>query len=116
MDCRTLLANSIGQTLYGFDPDLGADQPKCNGTCAEVWPPFLINSEEASHLASPLSSVVRESGRIQLTYQGRPVYLFSLDRASGEKKGDGLGGVWHVIDAQELKAVESLQASPSELR
>lgn len=91
--CREVLANSFSQTLYVFDPDLGAEKPKCNGTCAEIWPPYLISPVEASQLSAPLSYVARESGRIQLTYQGRPVYLFHLDRTPGDLKGDGLGNV-----------------------
>ena len=29
-------------------------------------------------------------------YKGKPLYYFSMDKAAGDKAGDGRGMVWHV--------------------
>lgn len=93
-----ILANSLQQSLYVFDPDQDAGKPACNGKCAEVWPPITLSTEEIAALNNPdLGVQKRDSGLNQLTFKGRPVYLFNLDRTVGDIKGDGIGGVWHII-------------------
>lgn len=95
---ENILASSIGQTLYVFDPDQAAGKPSCNGKCAEVWPPITISDAEAAALNNPdLGVMKRDSGLNQLTFKGSPVYLFNLDRVQGDILGDGIGGVWHII-------------------
>ncbi|MFN7823825.1 MAG: hypothetical protein ACK5P6_00530 [Pseudobdellovibrionaceae bacterium] len=84
-------------TVYVFDPDLNAQLPFCKTDCAEVWPPVLITEEESKNLGEDLAFVKRHNNKLQLTFKGRPVYTFFADRLPGEAKGNGLGGVWHVI-------------------
>ena len=91
------LGTTFGQGLYTFDLDSG-NQSACNGACAEKWPPLLVSDEEAKLLVAPFSSIKRNSGIQQVTYQGKPLYTFFLDHAEGDDKGDGVGGVWHDID------------------
>lgn len=100
----TILTNTFQQAAYVFDPDqVGSGKSACNGKCAEVWPPLTISDQEAIALrrdekqSETLSTIKRESGLNQLTYLGRPIYLFNLDRAIGDVKGDGIGGVWHLV-------------------
>jgi len=95
---KSVLANSFRQTLYTFDPDQGGNSA-CDGKCAEVWPPLLLSEEEAASIVpgNKISVVVRKSGLKQLAYDGRPVYTFYADRAEGDIKGNGLGGVWHIV-------------------
>lgn len=96
-----LVADSIGKTLYVFDIDQGSNTSKCNADCAEVWPPYLITTAEAAGLKAPLGAVERANKKLQLTYEGRPVYTYIFDRAQGDDHGDGLGGVWHYIELEE---------------
>ena len=98
---EVLLGDSLGKTLYVFDVDQGSGTSKCTGDCAEVWPPYLISKEESSGLAAPLGSVERPNRKLQLTYEGRPVYTYIYDRKVGDELGDGLGGVWHYIEIEE---------------
>jgi predicted lipoprotein with Yx(FWY)xxD motif len=98
---RSLLASSFSQTLYVFDPDLKAGKSVCTGVCAEKWPPYTVTADEASKVSPPFSTQIRDNGLLQVTYEQRPIYLFHLDRAVGEIKGEGLGGVWHTIEATE---------------
>ena len=94
---QALLASSFAQTLYVFDPDQAAAKPSCAGTCAEKCPPLILSDAEGKTLRAPYAVVARDNGLNQVTYQGRPVYTFFLDRVPGDIKGDGLGGVWHII-------------------
>lgn len=97
---KEILADSFSRTLYVFDPDQGSEKPVCIGVCAEKWPPYALTAAEAASLQAPLGSIAREGGLTQLTYNGRPVYTFFLDRVVSDIKGDGLGGVWHLIELQ----------------
>ena len=95
-----VLASSFGQTLYTFDPDSSAPgSSACSGKCAETWPPITVSAEEVAAVNdSEFGTAARPSGLLQLTYDGKPVYTFNKDRAAGDTKGDGLGGVWHIIN------------------
>jgi len=39
----------------------------------------------------------RKDGKSQWAYDGKPVYFYSGDKKKGDKSGDGVGGVWHVV-------------------
>lgn len=94
----SVVANTFQQTLYTFDMDADG-QSACNGKCAEVWPPITLTPDEVAALNghATLGVITRASGLAQLTVKGQPVYLFHLDRNVGDIKGDGVGGVWHII-------------------
>lgn len=96
-----LLTDSKGNTLYVFDLDLNQKTSKCNAACAEIWPPYLITAQEAAELKAPLGSITRENGKAQLTYEGRALYSYALDRGIAAEAGDGIGGVWHYIELDE---------------
>ncbi|WP_374076099.1 hypothetical protein [Bdellovibrio bacteriovorus] len=100
-DGEKLVADSIGKTLYVFDPDMNKPTPTCTGDCAEVWPPYILTDEEALDLKAPLGHVLRANNKAQLTYEGRPVYTYAFDRVEGDDFGDGIGGVWHYIELEE---------------
>jgi predicted lipoprotein with Yx(FWY)xxD motif len=89
--------NSASRTVYVFDADLQSPgNSVCNDQCAMNWPPLIAPS---GNLPSPYSAVVRQDGRHQLAYQGRPLYTFVGDGAPGQTNGDGLdafGGLWHI--------------------
>ena len=95
---ENLVADIYGKTLYVFDLDQGLPTPKCTGDCAEVWPPYILSSDEAANLQAPLGSIVRANKKIQLTYDGRPVYTYTFDRKLGDDQGDDVGNVWHYIE------------------
>jgi mono/diheme cytochrome c family protein len=41
----------------------------------------------------------RDNGSIQVTYNGWPLYLFSIDRAAGATNGHKLDDRWYLVDA-----------------
>ncbi len=98
-----LLADTKGNTLYVFDLDQGKPAPTCSTDCAEVWPPYLISASEAKNLVAPLGSIARANKKVQVTYEGRPVYTYAFDRGVAADAGDDIGGVWHYIELEEAK-------------
>lgn len=97
--------NSAGFSVYVFDADLAKPgSSACNGqvdstgtACDVAWPPVAPPAGVA--LTTNFGTIKRTDGRTQLTYTGRPLYLFFGDTAPGQANGDGLnvfGGVWHL--------------------
>jgi predicted lipoprotein with Yx(FWY)xxD motif len=83
-----------GMTLYTFDKDVGG-VPSCYDACAAKWPAWLGTAD--AKLTEGWTLVDRKDGTKQWAYDGKPVYLFAGDKAKGDTKGNGLGGVWHDI-------------------
>ena len=94
----TVLTNSKGFTLYSFAPDTPTTS-KCNGTCAQNWPP-LKGPVTAAGVTGTFGTITRSDGSTQATFDGHPLYTFAGDTAPGQAKGNGLnaaGGLWHEI-------------------
>jgi len=86
-----------GHTLYVFDDDLAVpDESACYGSCADTWPPVLVEDGVASGVGG-LGTIQRQDLTLQATHQGRPLYFFSGDAAPGEQNGQGAGGTWWVV-------------------
>jgi predicted lipoprotein with Yx(FWY)xxD motif len=94
----TVLTNSKGFTLYSFAPDTPTTS-KCNGTCAQNWPP-VTGPVTAAGVAGTFGTIKRSDDSVQVTFDGHPLYTFVGDTAPGQNKGNGLnaaGGLWHEI-------------------
>jgi len=90
-----VLADAFGMTVYTFDKDTaGSGKSACTGPCAEMWPPVPVTGDR---VAAPYSVVTREDGAKQLAYKGKPLYLFAKDTKPGDRKGDKVKDVWHVV-------------------
>ncbi|WP_018691697.1 hypothetical protein [Algicola sagamiensis] len=81
-------------TLYTFDND-ALNESKCEGICAEKWPPFIAN--EADVRIAPFTKIQRADGHFQWAWKGQPLYFYFEDENTKDTNGDGVGGVWHVI-------------------
>jgi predicted lipoprotein with Yx(FWY)xxD motif len=94
----TVLTNAQGRTLYYFTADT-ATQSACSATCAQMWPPLLINGSggptSSTTLAGKLSAQTDANGN-QVEYNGHLLYTFSGDTAPGQTNGEGLFGKWFV--------------------
>jgi predicted lipoprotein with Yx(FWY)xxD motif len=96
-----ILVSAGGRTLY-HDSAERRDVVRCVGSCAVTWPPLLI-SAGAKPLAgrgaigSLLGTVRRPDGRVQVTYRGLPLYLYSGDMRAGQVNGQDVGGSWHAL-------------------
>lgn len=91
-----VLVDKAGMTLYTFDKDAaGSGKSVCNGPCAKNWPPLMAAAADAS--SGDWMVIVRDDGGKQWAYKGKPLYLWAKDQKSGDKTGDGVLGVWHVV-------------------
>ncbi|WP_413438808.1 hypothetical protein ACFDAU_04445 [Sulfuriferula sp. GW1] len=89
-----VLTDSAGMTLYTFDKDTAnSGKSACYGPCAALWPPAAATGS----LGGDYSAITRDDGTRQLAYKGKPVYLFAKDQKPGDKLGDNVKDVWHVI-------------------
>lgn len=90
-----ILVTNAGMTVYTFDKDV-ADSGKstCNGPCSTNWPPVSAKDVKT---AAPYSSVMREDGSSQLAYKGKPLYQFAADKKAGDRNGDNVKDIWHVV-------------------
>ena len=97
----TVLTNAKGFTVYTFAPDTMTTS-KCNGTCAQIWPPVHGPVTGGSGVTGNLGTIKRADGAIQATYNGHPLYTYAADTAPGQAKGNGVnasGGIWHEVTA-----------------
>jgi predicted lipoprotein with Yx(FWY)xxD motif len=65
--------------VYTFSGD-SSTKVACTGACAAVWPPVLTSSLPAATRsvdASKIGSVKLPNGTYQVTYNGKPLYLYS---------------------------------------
>ena len=95
----TLLTNAQGFTLYMFAPDT-AGTSKCNGSCAQVWPPVNGPVTAGPGVIGTLGTITRANGATQATYDGHPLYTYIGDSAPGQASGNNLnlnGGLWHIV-------------------
>ena len=89
------LTGANGMTLYTFDKDAaGSGKSLCNGPCATNWPPlFAMDGDTAS---GDYSIVMRDDGKKQWAFKGKPLYYWNKDQKPGDRTGDGFNNVWHT--------------------
>lgn len=95
------LVNQSGYTLYYFSSDSqGKGDSTCYDECAALWPPFYAaNLTIPENLRSiEFGTITRSDGLKQTTFKSWPLYLYSRDTGAGDTFGNGIKGVWHVID------------------
>ena len=105
-----MVTNAQGFTLCSFAPDT-ASMSKCNGACAQIWPPVTGPAAAGPGVTGRLGTITRADGSKQAAYDGHPLYTYTADTAPGQANGNGIGvngGVWH-----EVTASGAAPASPS---
>lgn len=97
-----VLVGAEGKTLYMFDNDKDGESA-CYAECEKAWPPLLAEEGEPKAVDGAkqdlLGTVERTDGGEQVTYKDMPLYYFAKDAAEGDVKGQGVKGVWYVVDA-----------------
>lgn len=90
-----VLVGPDGRTLYTFTKDsAGSGASACYQQCATNWPPLPVAS--GSKPIGDFSIVQRTDNTQQWAYKGWPLYYFAKDSQAGDKRGDGVGGVWKL--------------------
>lgn len=93
------LVDSKGMTLYFTQKD-SVGMSNVVGTTLQTWPVFnTTNVVVPSTLsASDFGAIIRNDGAMQTTYKGWPLYYYASDKADGDTMGQGIGGVWFVVN------------------
>ena len=100
-----VLATSTGRTLYLYTPD-GHNKSNCTGTCAQTWPPLMTPAKPIAGMGvkqALLATTRRANGKLQVTYNGHPLYKYVGDSGAGQTNGEGSGGIWFVVSAAGAK-------------
>lgn len=91
-----MLVNDKGLTVYTFDRDVAnSGKSVCNDKCAVAWPPVLATASDKP--GGDYSIVVRDDGRRQWAFKGKPLYTWPEDQEPGDKYGDNYNKVWHIV-------------------
>ena len=99
------LVNKTGMTLYTLSAERGgrfictqgSKIPGGNASCLSVWIPLTVAKGGMPTGASQLGTITRpDDGATQVTWQGRPLYTFTGDKAPGDASGNGFKdvGTW----------------------
>lgn len=88
-----VLTGAGGRTVYTFDKD-EPGKSNCSGGCLAAWPAFIAKPEA---VAKGEFGLINSSSGRQWTVNGKPLYYYVGDTQAGDRKGDGQGGVWHVV-------------------
>jgi predicted lipoprotein with Yx(FWY)xxD motif len=117
-----VLTNAAGFTLYTFQADKGSTSV-CYGACAQFWPPVIGTAQMAAgqNISGHFGTTTRKDGKIQVTYNGHPLYTYAGDTQPGQTSGNGInqsGGIWNVVTTSAsggagAGAASSPSSSPS---
>jgi predicted lipoprotein with Yx(FWY)xxD motif/plastocyanin len=93
------LVDDKGMTLYLYTKDT-KNTSTCYDKCATAWPPLLTSGAPTGAAgvdASLLGTTTRTDGKMQVTYNGWPLYYWFKDLKAGDTTGQLVGGVWFVL-------------------
>ena len=96
-----ILVDRRGQALYLFTKDRRGPS-RCYGDCAGTWPPLYTKGRPVAGrdvTAAKLGTVRRRAGRLQVTYDGKPLYYFASDSPGRIlcQNAFEFGGTWLVV-------------------
>ncbi|MGI9186480.1 MAG: COG4315 family predicted lipoprotein [Gaiellales bacterium] len=94
------LVDAKGWPLYSFGADSGTTSA-CYGSCATAWPPVIVKGKPTvgGRASSSLVGTIRRTdGTLQLTYGGRPMYLWYGDGPGVARchNVNEFGGLWQL--------------------
>jgi predicted lipoprotein with Yx(FWY)xxD motif len=97
-----VLFDANGQVVYVFENDRRNRSSCTSAECVKAWPPVLTREDPSAGAgveARLLGTIRRDDGRLQVTYDGRPLYFYEHE-APGEIKCHDVdlhGGLWWVV-------------------
>jgi predicted lipoprotein with Yx(FWY)xxD motif len=109
-----ILADNKGMTLYLYTKDTPGVS-NCSGGCLAAWPALTVPAG-ATPVAGPgvtakLGTITRSDGVLQVTANDMPLYYWAKDKAAGDVTGQGVGGVWYVLDPTGAMVKTALAAA-----
>jgi predicted lipoprotein with Yx(FWY)xxD motif len=96
-----VLFDGDNQAIYYFDKEKGSTS-ECYGACAEAWPPVLTEGQPQAGggvQQGKLGTTQRDDGTTQVTYDGRPLYLYAHEGPNEVTCHDvsEFGGLWLAV-------------------
>jgi predicted lipoprotein with Yx(FWY)xxD motif len=95
------LVDAEGRTLYLFTNDTqNSGASACTADCLAAWPPLLSQGAPVAGTGvdtTLLSTITRDDGTLQVTYNGWPLYYYADDIAPGDAMGQGMNSVWFLV-------------------
>jgi predicted lipoprotein with Yx(FWY)xxD motif len=97
-----VLFDANGQVVYVFENDRPNRSNCTSEDCVEAWPPVLTRQPPSAGDgvdARLLGTIRRRDGRLQVTYNGRPLYFYEHE-GPGEIRCHNVtlhGGLWWVV-------------------
>jgi predicted lipoprotein with Yx(FWY)xxD motif len=87
-----LVAGSNGMTVYTFTKDVkDSGKSACSGDCLAKWPALTVAAgatpSAGTGVTGKLATITRDDGKLQVTYNGLPLYFFINDKAPGDAHG-----------------------------
>jgi predicted lipoprotein with Yx(FWY)xxD motif len=97
-----VIADGRGEAFYLFDKEKGK-RSRCYGECAVAWPPVLTKGKPRAGKgadADLLGTTKRRNGKLQVTYNGHPLYYYKDDEPGRIlcHNVDEFGGLWLVVN------------------
>jgi predicted lipoprotein with Yx(FWY)xxD motif len=94
-----VLATPKKQALYYWTAE-NDYKIHCKGSCATLWPPLVVRSKAAvptrvSGIKGAFGTIRRPDGRLQVTFNRRPVYTY-VHEGPTEVRCNNVGG-WFVV-------------------
>ena len=98
-----VLFDGRSRVLYAFTRDRRGGPSRCYDACARAWPVYFARSTVIRAGAGVKKALIgktrRRDGRLQLTYNGWPLYFY-VNEGPGEvrcQNVDQYGGLWLVV-------------------
>jgi predicted lipoprotein with Yx(FWY)xxD motif len=97
-----ILFDGKDRVLYGFTRDKRGGKSTCYGGCAAAWPVYFAKGKVKAMRGvkqSLIGTVRRRNGRLQVTYNGWPLYYYAHEGPREVKcqNVDEFGGLWLVV-------------------
>ena len=96
-----VVVDAKGMSVYLFAKDTkDSGTSACTGSCIAAWPPVLAGSDAPAveGVTGKIGTIATPDGKKQLTINGMPVYYYVKDKAPGDITGQGVGGVWYLVN------------------
>jgi predicted lipoprotein with Yx(FWY)xxD motif len=94
-----MLVGERGFTLYTFAND-APGVSNCLDACANNWPPLTVSDPNALitaiNLPGIFGTIERPDGKLQVTYNNKPLYYWVQDMERGDTTGHLRNNVWFV--------------------
>ena len=104
-DYGAVLFDGKGKALYAFTRDTRGGKSRCYGACAAAWPVYYAPRGALKAGKNVKQSLIgttkRSDGRLQVTYNGWPLYYYVHDVVVEIRcqNVDEFGGLWLVVKA-----------------